>query len=71
MKYPNHLVGWLFDIMHSLDWQISIIDVLETERRYPGLIDDLSIEAWQRKIVHDQINHDKYADDHSDWVGAG
>lgn len=56
MKYPNQLIGWLFDVMHSLDWQVSIIDVLETEKRYPGLMDDLATESWQRKLVHEQMN---------------
>jgi hypothetical protein len=55
MKYPQSLVGWLFDVLNSLDWKLSPLDILGTEERYPGLIDDLSTESWQRKIIHDQI----------------
>ena len=44
--------------MKSLEWRVSVLDVLETEKRYPGLMSDLSIEAWQRKIVKDQIEDD-------------
>lgn len=55
MKYPDVMVGWLFDVANSLDWRVSILDIIETERRYPGLIDDLGTEAWQRKIIRDQI----------------
>lgn len=49
------LIGWLYDVASSLEWRVSILDILETERRYPGLMSDLGIEAWQRKIVKDQI----------------
>ena len=55
MRYPHALVGWLYDVANSLDWQVSILDILETERRFPGLMDDVSTEAWQRKIVKDQM----------------
>lgn len=49
------LIGWLYDVMNSLDWRVSVLDVLETEKRYPGLMDDLSTEAWQRKLIKDQL----------------
>lgn len=56
MKLKVHaLIGWLYDVETSLDWRVSVLDVLETERRYPGLMDDLSVEAWQRKIIKDQM----------------
>jgi hypothetical protein len=31
------------------------LDVLHTEREYPGLMNDLAIEAWQRRIVKEQM----------------
>lgn len=49
------MIGWLYDVADSLDWRISILDILETERRWPGLMDDLSVEAWQRKIIKEQV----------------
>lgn len=59
MKCRIHeLIGWLYDKETMLDWRISPLEILRTEREFPGLIDDLSIEAWQRKIVKDQIDGD-------------
>lgn len=55
MKYPQSLVGWLYDIEDSLEWKVSPLDVLLTEKHYPGLIGDLSVESWQRKLIRDQI----------------
>lgn len=56
MKTADHTtIGWLYDVAHSLDWQVSILDILETERRYPGLMYDLGTEAWQRKLVKEQM----------------
>ncbi len=56
MKLKAHaLVGWLYDVANSLDWRVSVLDILETEKRYPGLMDDLSVESWQRKIIKDQM----------------
>lgn len=51
----HDLIGWLYDVANSLDWRVSVLDILETERKFPGLMDDLSTEAWQRKIVKEQI----------------
>lgn len=56
MKLKVHsLIGWLYDVANSLDWRVSVLDILETEKRYPGLMDDLSTESWQRKIIKDQL----------------
>ena len=56
MKYRVHvLIGWLYDTANALDWRVPILDILETERRYPGLMDDLGIESWQRKIIKEQL----------------
>lgn len=49
------LIGWLYEVANSLDWRVSVLDILETERRYPGIMDDLSTEAWQRKLIKDQL----------------
>jgi hypothetical protein len=54
-KYPVELIGWLYDIVNSLEWRVSPLTVLETETRYPGLFDDLSIESWQRKLIADMV----------------
>lgn len=54
--YDEATVGWLFDTMDGLGWKPSVLDVLETERRYPGLMTDLGIEGWQRKLIKDQLS---------------
>lgn len=59
MTYGQHDVGWLYDILDSLDWKPSALDVLRTEALYPGLYGDLSTESWQRKLIHDQIKGSK------------
>lgn len=55
MQYPQSDIGWLYDILDSLDWKPSALDILRTEALYPGLYDDLSTESWQRKLIHDQV----------------
>lgn len=42
--------------MEGLGWKVSVLDALETERRYPGLMTDLGIEGWQRKLIKDQLS---------------
>lgn len=59
MKFPQDWIGWLFEKVNMLDWQISILDIINTEKEYPGLIDDLSTEAWQRKLVREQMEDSK------------
>lgn len=51
----DDLIGWLYEVANSLDWRVSVLDILETEKRYPGVMDDLSTEAWQRKLIKDQL----------------
>ena len=55
MFYPHEVVGWLYDVLNGLDWRVSPLDILAVEARYPNLMSDLSVEAWQRKIVREQI----------------
>jgi hypothetical protein len=63
MTYDHESVGWLYDVLNGLDWRVSVLDVLETDRRYPGLMSDLSVEGWQRKIVKEQMTGGKKDDD--------
>jgi hypothetical protein len=48
-------VGWLADILEGTEWHLSIREVLATELEYPGLLDDLNIELWQRRLVKEQM----------------
>lgn len=59
LTYPQHLVGWLYDVLESLDWKPSVLDVLKAEDEFPGLYSDLSTESWQRKLIRDQIKGSK------------
>ncbi len=53
--YPEWHIGWLYDVLESLDWKPSALDVLRTEAEFPGLYQDLGTESWQRKIIRDQM----------------
>ena len=39
----------------ATDWKVSPQDILETERQYPNLWDDIMIEIWQRNLVKEQV----------------
>lgn len=49
------IVGWLYDILDKLEWRMPPLEILRTEREFPGLIEDIAIESWQRRLVRDQI----------------
>lgn len=67
MKCPDTtIIGWLLDVLEGLDWRLTPLEVLHTEQAYPGLIFDLSIEAWQRKLVRQQIEADRPAAEDKD-----
>lgn len=53
--YPSDLVGWVVDVLESVEYKWSPAQILDTERQYPGLINDLSTEIWQRKIIAGQM----------------
>ncbi len=59
MKYPVQSIGWLYDILENLEWRITPLEILDTETQYPGLMGDLSIEAWQRRLVKKQLEDAK------------
>jgi len=56
MQYPENVVGWLTDICSATEWKLSPLEVLRTETEYPGLIDDMMTELWQRQLVKEQTN---------------
>jgi hypothetical protein len=55
MKYPHELVGWLYEVASGLGWQVPILDILNTEKEYPGLMDDIAVEYWQRNLIKGQM----------------
>jgi hypothetical protein len=55
LLYPDRVVGWLADILKAVDFHYTPAQVLEAERLYPGLWDDLALELWQRDLVKQQM----------------
>lgn len=55
MSYLQTSVGWLVDKLMLFDYRQSVIDILETERQYPGLLDDIATEIWQRALILKQV----------------
>lgn len=43
MKYAPHQIQWLYYILEAVKFQWNPIEILETEREYPGLLDDLAL----------------------------
>lgn len=62
MRYPDTLVGWLFDVLDGIEWRWTPMQILDVERHYPGLITDLGIEGWQRRLVKAQVNDENEGD---------
>jgi hypothetical protein len=55
MLYPHQFVGWLQSKLDYCDYHWTPLQILEIERQLPGLLDDLSIERWQRQIVESEL----------------
>jgi len=51
-------VGWLYEVANGLSWQVSLWDILRVEREYPGLMDDVAKENWQRGLIREQMEGD-------------
>lgn len=47
--YPAPLLKWLYGILQSVDYHWTPLEILECERRYPGLLDALAVFHWQVK----------------------
>lgn len=45
----------MVDVMNAFDWAFPPHVILECEAEYPGLIDDMMIEVWQRELVKGQV----------------
>jgi hypothetical protein len=46
-------------VSESIDFRWSPVQILETEALYPGLIEDLGVEIWQRRLIVEQIESEK------------
>jgi len=63
MRYPAYTVGWLVDILESVEFRWSPVQILDTESHYPGLIDDVSTEIWQRRLISKQLESENKTED--------
>lgn len=52
---PAPLIDWLVDILEATDWRMRPLDILDTERRYPGLMNNLATMSWQRRLIAEQM----------------
>jgi hypothetical protein len=55
MFYPSQLVGQLVDILVSVDFRYTPLEVIETELQFPGLWHDIDLELWQRNLIKEQL----------------
>lgn len=55
MSYPDHLVAWLVDVCNATEWRLKPLEVIATEEQYPGLLDDMMTDLWQRGIIKQQL----------------
>jgi hypothetical protein len=54
------MIGWLSDVLKAVNFRWTLLDILDTERQYPSLIDDvLGTEFWQRALVKEQVENEK------------
>lgn len=63
MIYPSELVGQLVDILVSVDFRYTPLEIIETELQYPGLWRDIDLELWQRELIKEQLKGQQTEDD--------
>ncbi len=54
LAYPVEIVEWVCDIMEGTEDKFTPGEILETEEKYPGLWNNISILRWQRRLIKDQ-----------------
>ncbi|MFO7323695.1 MAG: hypothetical protein DIU68_018360 [Chloroflexota bacterium] len=45
------MIGWLVNILQSVDFAYTPLEIIETEEALPGLWDDIYTEIWQRRLI--------------------
>lgn len=58
-RYPAHLIVWLWGVMRGTGFHYTPLEILETERRLPGLWADLGLADWQESLIEKQIETQK------------
>lgn len=49
------MVAWLVSQIRFSGWHWTPLDVIETERQYPGLLNAINIEVWQQQLIEKQV----------------
>lgn len=57
------IAEFVTDVVIASDWKWTPAQVLDSETRYPGLIEDVFLLAWQRELVEKQLNDEKGSGD--------
>ena len=57
LDYDTDTVLWIASIM--LAYKLSPLEVIETERAYPGLLDAIDTVLWQDELMSEQLKAKK------------
>ena len=49
------MIAWLASQLKFFNMRLSPLEIIDTERRYPGLLNALNIEFWQQEIIRQQV----------------
>lgn len=47
------------DVVIASDWKWTPAQIVDSEMRYPGLIEDVFLLSWQRELVEKQLKDEK------------
>ncbi len=61
--YPYYLSKSIANLMKNGWITVTLMDAIECERHYPGLLDDMFIWLWQRDIIEQQLKDEKGSED--------
>lgn len=61
--YPCHLTKPIANLMKNGWITLTLMDTIECEKRYPGLLDDCFTWLWQNNLIEKQLNDEKGSDD--------
>lgn len=53
--YPTLFTQFVTDVVIASDYHWTPAQIVDCERRYPGLIEDVFTHAWMRALVEKQL----------------
>jgi hypothetical protein len=57
--YPHYLSKSIANLVRNGWVTITLMETIECERRYPGLIADIFLWLWQHSLIEQQLNDEK------------